>query len=204
MKDQVLWERIQTFPMPLDFAERLARNTGWPRDRAEAAIVEYKRLAYLTALVKTARRVPSKQVEAVWDLHIADTDSYARFTGEVMGRRWTRPRGGFAQRDGRDAVATRRAYLREFKTPPPRRHWPDPNRGLRLGIAGAFAVAGLAGSLAAGSFGPGLAGGAVALILLLAPWRTGGQGDDGSAAFGAIIAGDGGFDGGGDGGGGCD
>jgi hypothetical protein len=72
---------------------------------------------------------------------------------------------------------------------------------VRLAVAGGFAVAGAAGSLAAASVGPVLAGGAIAALVLFLRDRGGGSGD-GDAAWGMIAAGDGGFDGG-DGGGGC-
>lgn len=201
MKDQALWARIEAHPMPEGFVAALMAATGWPRDRALGAVQEYRRLAYLVALVKSVRRVPSKPVEQVWDLHRADATDYAAFT-QVMGRGWTPPRGGFARRDGRDAQATRKAYLREFGERPPAQHWPDPNRVVRLAVAGGFAVAGAAGSLAAASVGPVLAGGAIAALVLFLRDRGGGSGD-GDATWGMIAAGDGGFDGG-DGGGGCD
>jgi hypothetical protein len=203
MKDQALWDRIDAHPMPDGFIDLLGERTGWPADRATRAVLEYKRLAYLTALVRSARRVPSKPVERVWDLHREAGASYARFTADIMGRDWTPPRGGFTRRDGRDAVATRKAYIREFGEQPPARHWPDPNRAVRLTVAVGFGVAGAAGSLAAASVGPVVAGAALALLILLLRDRGGGDGGDDSAHWGMIAAGDGGFDGG-DGGGGCD
>lgn len=197
MKDQALWHRIAAHQMPDGFVTRLAARTGWPRDRAERAVLEYKRLAYLVALVKTVRRVPSVPVEQVWDLHREAAEDYARFTTGIMGRDWNKPRGGFQRRDGRDAAATRMAYLREFGEQPPARHWPDPNRVAKWAVAGGFVLAGAAGSLAAASVGPILAGGALALIVLVFWGRGGGgkTGDD-SAMWGIIAAGDETFDGG--------
>ncbi len=200
MKDQALWDRIEAHPMPEGFDNLLVERTGWPRDRAGRAVLEYKRLAYLTALVRSVRRVPSKPVEQVWDLHREDAADYARFTDQAMGRDWVPPRWGFTRRDGRDAVATRKAYAREFGELPPARHWPDPNRAVRLVVAGGFAAAGAAGSLAATSVGPVIAGGVLALLILALRDRGGGSGGDDSGHWGMASAGDGGFDGG-DGGG---
>lgn len=203
MKDQALWNRIKAHPMPEGFDELLIDRAGWPRARAARAVLEYRRLAYLVALVRSVRRVPSRPVEQVWDLHRGMGAGYARFTADVMGRDWQPPRGGFPRRDGRDAVATRKAYVREFGEQPPARHWPDPNRAVRLVMAGGFAAAGAAGSLVAASVGPVIAGGALALLILML--RDRGGAGDGNGHWGRIAAGAGGFDGGdggGDGGGG--
>ncbi len=203
MKDQALWEGIKTHPMPDGFVGALRERTGWPRDRAEAAIVEYRRLAYLVGLVKSARRVPSRPVEEVWRLHAEQADNYDRFCREVLGRGWTPPNDGVARRNGRDMDLTRKAYTREFGVAPPARIWPDPNRVVRLGLAGGFAAAGAAGSLAAASIGPVIAGGVLAALILLLRGKNGAGQDDDGAMWGVMAAGDGGFDGGGDAGG-CD
>ena len=200
MKDPALWERIEAHPMPEGFAAHVQAQTGWPRDRAEAAVAEYRRLAYLVALVKTARRVPSKAVEQVWRLHGQDRAAYDRFCAEALGRDWHLPDGPFPRRNGRDMELTLKAYAREFGETAPARIWPDPNRRLRLGIAGAVAVAGAAVSLAAMSAVPVVAGAALAVLIV---WL----GNRGSVEAGYhwwyLPGGDAGFDGG-DSGGGCD
>jgi hypothetical protein len=200
MKDQLLWERIEAHPMPEGFIELLVARTGWPRDQAEAAVAEYRRLAYLVALVKTARRVPSKAVEQVWRLHGEDRAAYTRFCAEALGRDWHPPGGPFPRRSGRDMELTLKAYAREFGDRAPARIWPDPNRRLRFGIAGGAVVAGAAGSLAAVSVLPVVAGAALAVLIL---WL----GNRGSVEAGDhwwyLPPNDIGFDGGcGDGGGG--
>ncbi|WP_420397678.1 hypothetical protein [Nioella sp.] len=205
MKDQALWERIDAHPMPKGFIDALTAQSGWTRDRAEETVREYKRLAYLVALVKTARRVPSTAVEQVWRLHGEDRSAYQSFCSEALGRDWHLPDGPVPRRGGRDMELTLKAYAREFGETAPARIWPDPNRRVRLGIAGGFAAAGAAGSVAASSVGPVLAGGALAALIL---WL----GNRGSVEAGDhwwyLPGGDVGFDGsdggGGDGGGGGD
>ncbi|MGI3187388.1 hypothetical protein [Nioella aestuarii] len=50
MKNQALWDRIEAHSMPGGFVTLLVECTGWPPDRATRAVLEYSRLAYLTAL----------------------------------------------------------------------------------------------------------------------------------------------------------
>jgi hypothetical protein len=83
MKGSDLLARIGACNLPevdgVAFIDRLRQETGWTRDRAEGAIGEYRRLVSLCGLVKRARRVPSKPVDAVWRMHQQDAASFVAF-----------------------------------------------------------------------------------------------------------------------------
>lgn len=70
----------------LSFAQRLARDNGWPSDHAGRVIGEYRRFCFLAATV--AHPVtPSDAVDQAWHLHLSYTrDYWERFCPEVLGR----------------------------------------------------------------------------------------------------------------------
>ncbi|MFD0934019.1 glycine-rich domain-containing protein, partial [Methylobacterium trifolii] len=65
----------------LDFTGRLAREIGWSRTQAEAAIGEYRRFCFL-AMTGGGPTTPSEEVDAVWHLHL----TYSRDYWEVWCR----------------------------------------------------------------------------------------------------------------------
>lgn len=172
MKNKELWHRIEEHEVGgAEFAVNLSQDTGWSAERTAGAITEYKRFAYLSALVKTARRVAPAPVDLVWEKHTQDFDDYDRFCN-LLGKELKRPESG-GSLGGADFQRTLRVYEREFGRKPPALHWPSPDRIVFRIAAGVFIVAGVATSLAAGSVWPGLIGVATAALLIFAPRSKG-------------------------------
>jgi hypothetical protein len=70
----------------LHFPDRLARENGWSRTKADRVIGEYKRFCFLAA---TAGHevTPSDAVDQAWHLHLTYTrDYWERFCPDVLGR----------------------------------------------------------------------------------------------------------------------
>jgi uncharacterized protein (TIGR04222 family) len=89
-KLQQLWHRILVFSLDdptsrLTFTRRLARENGWTNGYAVRVVAEYKRFMFL--VIATGHPVtPSEDVDQVWHLHMAYTQSYWQdFCGEVVG-----------------------------------------------------------------------------------------------------------------------
>ena len=128
-----LWQRIQahTFDEPgadMPFTDRLCLEQGWPKDFALRALEEYRRFAYL-ACVAGREMTPSREVDAVWHLHLTySRDYWEVFCAHTLGMplHHTPTSGGKAadQRYRRNYEATRQHYAREFGEQPPADLWP--------------------------------------------------------------------------------
>ncbi|HAJ44962.1 MAG TPA: hypothetical protein DCL54_00080, partial [Alphaproteobacteria bacterium] len=133
VSNPALWARIEAFQFDkpdcaFSFSQRLAVETGWPRAYALAAVEEYRRFVYL-ASISSAPLTPSREVDAVWHLHLVYTWSYWKeFCGEVLGRELHHgptPGGERAALTYREQYAeTRRLYLDEFGSLAPHDFWP--------------------------------------------------------------------------------
>lgn len=128
------WQRIAAHPfedpaLPLDFTARLAREQGWTRAEARAAIAEYRRYCWL-ACAGFGPMTPAVAVDEVWHLHLTYTrDYWERWCGIALGvPLHHEPTGGTRADRHRYAAqyaATLAAYARCFGDPPVR-WWPDP------------------------------------------------------------------------------
>jgi uncharacterized protein (TIGR04222 family) len=151
-----LWERIRTHPFEcagdgVDFLSKLAREQGWTRDFARAAIDEYRRYCFL-AVTADRDRVPSDAVDQVWHLHLTYTrDYWTVFCPTVLGcdlhHEPSRARKGDVQRFADSYAETLAAYADAFG-PPPEPFWPGtrerfrhPARFRRIDIERHFVIA---------------------------------------------------------------
>ena len=123
------WQRIATHPLGGDdirFAARVAQANGWTLDEAHAAIVEYRRFAFLACLGEEV--TPSKAVDAVWHEHLVHTrDYWLEFCPRALGMPLHHAPGGAPEDEARFATQyerTLRAYEQWFGAPPPR-WWPQ-------------------------------------------------------------------------------
>ena len=177
------WARIRAhrFDDPdaaLDFCARLAREQGWTRVQADAAIEEYRRFCLL-ATVEPQPMTPSDAVDQVWHLHLQYTRDYWNvFCPDVLGCALHHgpTRGGAieATRYVDQYADTLAAYQRRFGAPP-EAWWPDtrerfraPQRFVRIDTERAWCIARpdwrcLRGRVAAVAAAVGVPGVAVAL-----------------------------------------
>lgn len=61
------------------------RGLGWSEERADRAILEYRRFLTLKAKNRSARIVPTKIVDQVWHQHILDTKKYELDCQAIFG-----------------------------------------------------------------------------------------------------------------------
>ncbi|MEE8333517.1 MAG: hypothetical protein V3R85_06680 [Alphaproteobacteria bacterium] len=129
-----LWQAISEYAFDrggtvYKFVDRLAREQGWPRLYAEAAIGEYRRFCYLAGKADHVV-VPSDAVDQVWHLHLLYSEDYWDvFCADVLGRKFHHApsRGGATETlEMRQLYAkTLSAYAEIFTTPPPPAFWPE-------------------------------------------------------------------------------
>jgi len=122
-----LWQRLceHRFERPqngLDLTRRLAREEGWSLSQARAAVDEYRRFCFLACVVGN-EVTPSKEVDAVWHLHLIHTwDYWQVFCPQVLGTELHHgpTRGGPAddQRYRAQYAETLAHYERWFSAPP--------------------------------------------------------------------------------------
>src|SRR5262245_30978323 len=128
-----LWQRIQAFDIDssdagFPFSARLARENGWSREEALAAIEEYKKFIYLVC-VSPSPLTPSEAVDQVWHLHLVYTRSYWKdFCDGVLGRpvHHEPTMGGMDQAllFAGQYAQTRLLYETEFGIGPSVTYWP--------------------------------------------------------------------------------
>jgi hypothetical protein len=134
-----IWVRLDAYSIgpadaALGFADRLARENGWSRAKADRVIGEYKRFCFLAATLGQ-EVTPSDAVDQAWHLHLAYTrDYWERFCPEVLGRPLHHgpTTGGAAQRHAyfETYAQTLRSYEAVFGEPPPADLWPGAARRL--------------------------------------------------------------------------
>ena len=133
--NDALWQALEAMPLgaedrPPGFVRRLARENGWPVDRARQAILEYKRFVYLA--VRAPHPVtPSRDVDQVWHLHLTHSRSYwQEMCGEILGRPLHHePTAGGESEDRKYLEQYKRtlaSYERAFGEVPPEAFWPLP------------------------------------------------------------------------------
>lgn len=131
-RERELWQRIAAHrfedpTLPLDFCARLAREQGWRRDEARAAIEEYRRFCFL-AMTCAHSVTPSEAVDEVWHLHLTYTrDYWEHFCAEALGAPLhhgpTRGLREDVRRHREDYALTLESYEQRFGAPP-ERWWP--------------------------------------------------------------------------------
>ncbi len=174
-----LWQRIRDHAFedaqaPLDFVAKLAREQGWSRAEALAAIEEYRRYCFLASLGIDAV-VPSVAVDEVWHLHLTYTEDYwQRFCPIALGFPFHHRPGGLVRGDAaqyrRGYADTLAAYERWFG-PPPERWWPGtaerfraPVRFRRVDTEQVWLLRKPAWSRRPGAFVAGIAAAAITLM----------------------------------------
>jgi len=138
--DRQLWARLQAHPFedpsrPLDFCARLARDHGWTRTQARAAIDEYRRFCFLCC-VERGEMTPSVAVDEVWHLHLTfSRDYWLVFCADVLGMPLhhgpTAGTAGDGVRYREQYGDTLRAYQRWFGEAPPLHGWPTRHERFR-------------------------------------------------------------------------
>src|SRR6476620_6216517 len=128
-----LWKRIEAFSLDepgvqFSFSQRLARENRWTIARARRGIEEYKRFMCL-GCVADHPVSPSEDVDQVWHLHLAYTQSYwTDFCGKILGRPFHHcpTKGGEAESAKFEDwyAKTLQSYRRFFGEEPPRDIWP--------------------------------------------------------------------------------
>ena len=136
-----LWQRLcahsfESSDQGLDFTARLAREQGWTRDEARAAIDEYRKFCFLAASVGRCM-TPSEIVDQVWHLHLTYTrDYWGVFCAQVLDcdlhHEPTRGNAGETAQFRECYADTLAAYHAHFGAPP-ERFWPGTIERFRNG-----------------------------------------------------------------------
>ena len=131
--DPELLKRIMAHPLDdpdasFPFSLRLARENGWTREFALAAIEEYRRFIYLIC-ISSEELTPSDEVDQVWHQHLAYTrDYWQTFCETVTGKPIHHgPTSGGQSEDRRYDRNYRRTlnlYEAVFTQAPPAELWP--------------------------------------------------------------------------------
>ena len=131
-KNLARWQRIAQHPFedasaPLDFCAKLAREQGWSRAQAQAAIREYQRFCFLATVVK-GDVVPSAAVDEVWHLHLTYTQDYwEHFCPHALGHIFHHQPGGQVRGDKtryREGYAETLSEYERWFGAPPEQWWP--------------------------------------------------------------------------------
>ena len=125
--ERALWQRLQAHPFErgdgsLDFLAKLARQQGWSRELARAAVEEYRRFCFLAARAGHAV-TPSEEVDQVWHLHLTCTRDYwevfcPRVLGFALHHEGSDGRVDTRQRHRQDYAHTLASYQRWFGAAP--------------------------------------------------------------------------------------
>ncbi|KMQ63966.1 hypothetical protein ACM40_04160 [Chryseobacterium sp. BLS98] len=92
LKDEILWNRIQSFSLDASdadfpFSKKLAKEEGWTLDFTMKAIQEYKKFVYLCCILPNGAS-PSETVDKVWHMHLIYTQNYwEEFCPDVLKRK---------------------------------------------------------------------------------------------------------------------
>lgn len=124
--------RIEPEGSAVTFSAKLARETGWTAERAEAVVEEYRRFLYLAATEREPVS-PSDAVDQAWHLHLTYSRHYWNvLCGEILGRPLHHdPNPGGAAEDEahrQQYFRTLDTYERVFGASAPASIWPDPRR----------------------------------------------------------------------------
>jgi hypothetical protein len=174
-----------SFPNPaFGFLDRLCVETGWSKAFATGAIREYRRFVYL-AVTGDRPVTPSREVDAVWHLHLTYTRGYWERLIPILPRplhHEPTPGGQVAATIYRSQYAdTKARYFAEFGENTPDAYWPPEEerfqpdmrqmrRGARAGRTGLIAggAAAMMTMLAMPAFAAdGLSGDMITLIALV-------------------------------------
>jgi hypothetical protein len=130
-EQEILWQKIKNFNIDdggttFSFAQRLARENGWPTTYAEAVLAEYKKFIFLCC-VSESGVTPSDQVDQAWHLHLTYTKSYwIDLCDKTLGRpiHHNPTQGGHAEHKkfGAYYTQTQMLYRNYFGSDPPPRY----------------------------------------------------------------------------------
>lgn len=131
--ERSLWRRLSDHPfehanLGLDFTAKLAREQGWSREQARAAVQEYRKFCFL-AMRAGHSVTPSEEVDQVWHLHLTYTrDYWDVFCPQVLGaplhHEGTDGQHETRRRHYNDYAETLASYQRWFGVPP-EAFWPS-------------------------------------------------------------------------------
>jgi uncharacterized protein (TIGR04222 family) len=132
-KNTELLARIEGFSFDepgtsFTFAQRLARENGWPAEFTRRVLSEYRRFAYL-AMAAGHAVCPSEAVDQAWHQHLTFTQNYWEdFCGKVLERPLHHgpTRGGRAEATKHHDMYARTlaSYRAHFGEEPPADIWP--------------------------------------------------------------------------------
>ena len=113
----------------LTFRNRVAHENGWDLAKAERAVQEYKRFAYLCAHSRTPC-TPSMEIDQVWHMHMTYTrDYWGKFCPHILGYELHHgPTEGGDDEDQKHIDQyeyTLLYYEQVFGRPPPSDLWPS-------------------------------------------------------------------------------
>ena len=113
----------------LTFRNRVAHENGWDLAKAERAVQEYKRFAYLCAHSRTPC-TPSMEIDQVWHMHMTYTrDYWGKFCPHILGYELHHgPTEGGDDEDQKHIDQyeyTLLYYYQVFGRPPPSDLWPS-------------------------------------------------------------------------------
>jgi hypothetical protein len=125
--EQYSFDNPETSKPAFGFLDRLCVETGWGKCFAQGALKEYRRFVYL-AVTGDRPVTPSREVDAVWHLHLTYTRSYWERLMPILPRALHHeptPGGAAAAATYRSQYAdTLDRYAVEFDEPPPDAFWP--------------------------------------------------------------------------------
>lgn len=124
-----LWAKIEAYEFPnfeggLTFRELVRKETKFSAKKIDQVMLEYRRFAYLSQ-VSVIPVVPSKDVDAIWHVHLTLTrDYWQRFCDGVLGQKLHHTPEGGAVQSNTGYSKTLALYEREFGEQAPRSTWP--------------------------------------------------------------------------------
>ncbi|MBL4898946.1 MAG: glycine-rich domain-containing protein-like [Colwellia sp.] len=85
---QTVFEESLTTVEKWDFSlaiEKLIESEEWTQERAELAVVNYKRYMAITKALGGQQLVPNADIDEIWHMHILDTRAYQKDCENLFG-----------------------------------------------------------------------------------------------------------------------
>ncbi|MDH5630471.1 MAG: TIGR04222 domain-containing membrane protein, partial [Gammaproteobacteria bacterium] len=134
LSNPYLYSDIESFEIGeknivLSFSTRLSRENDWSSSYSERVIKEYKKFIYLCC-VSNQQLTPSDQVDQVWHLHLAYTQSYwnemcRKVLKTDIHHGPTKGGGKETNKYKQQYLFTTNFYEKEFGEEPPKDIWPN-------------------------------------------------------------------------------
>ncbi|MGB0660209.1 MAG: hypothetical protein ACPGNV_08500 [Mangrovicoccus sp.] len=133
MQNTTLWEKIRDYDFNAGLPEgsfeyKVAKALSLSPERADAAILEYRRFLYLL-LISVVKPSASHTLNAMWNAHLGlqngawENFYYTTFGGTLRRFNFTAPIS--SEKGSTRFGHLRDLYLREFGEEPPAKYWPD-------------------------------------------------------------------------------